>query len=32
MYAVYLDIDPVFRSLHDEPRFREVLKRLRLAT
>ena len=30
MYAVYLNIDPAFRSLRAEPRFREVLKRLRL--
>jgi tetratricopeptide (TPR) repeat protein len=30
-YAIYLDIDPTFRSLHGEPRFQGVLKRLRLA-
>ena len=32
MYAVYLDIDPTFRSLHAEPRFRAMLKILRLAS
>ena len=31
MFAVYLDIDPTFRSLRDEPRFRAILKRLKLA-
>jgi len=30
-YAIYLDIDPTFRSIHGEPRFQGVLKRLRLA-
>ncbi|HKP16474.1 MAG TPA: protein kinase [Gemmatimonadaceae bacterium] len=30
-FAVYLGIDPTFRSLHAEPRFRAVLKRLGLA-
>ena len=29
-YAIYLDIDPTFRTLHAEPRFQAVLKRLRL--
>jgi tetratricopeptide (TPR) repeat protein len=31
MYASYLDIDPTFRSLHTEPRFQALLKRLGLA-
>jgi uncharacterized protein HemY len=31
MYAVYLDIDPTFRSLHSEPRFQAMRRRLRLA-
>jgi len=31
MYAVYLDIDPTFRSLHAEPRFQALLKKLGLA-
>src|SRR6476620_3469208 len=31
MYSAYLAVDPTFRSLHAEPRFQALLKRVRLA-